>query len=55
MRVTIVADWRSSSVVVSAKLLRTQLNGTSLRRKGVMSDLEPVYFPGQRRKKYENR
>ena len=54
VRVTNGMDWRSSSVTVSVKMLRPQLNTMSSRQKVVMSDLNPVYSPGQRRNNYAN-
>ena len=38
---------------VSTKTLRPQLKEMSSRQKGVMSDLDPVYSHGWRRKKYK--
>ena len=52
VRVTDVAAWRLASVEVAAKTLHTQLNETSLICKGLISDFDPVYSPGRKRKKY---
>ena len=47
-----VAPWSSSSMDVSAKTLRPQMNAMSSRRKDMISDLDPGYSPRQRRKKF---
>ena len=50
--VTKVAAWRSAPVAVAANKLQPQLKVMSSRRKGVLSDLDPVYSPGRRRNNY---
>ena len=52
VRVTNIAAWRSASVAVSENTLWPNLNETSSRWKGLMSELEPAYYSGMRRKKY---
>ena len=52
MRVTNVAAWRLASVAVAEKTLCPHMNAKSSRRKGVMTELYPVYSPGCRIKKY---
>ena len=49
--VTKFVAWRSPSVAVVAKTLRLQLKAVSLRRNGVLYDLDAVYSPGHSRKK----
>ena len=49
--VTKLAAWRSPSVAVVAKTLWLQLKAVSLRRNGVLYDLDAVYSPGHSRKK----
>ena len=39
-------------MAVAAKMLWPHLNKTYLRQKGVMLNLDPVYYPGRRRNKY---
>ena len=45
-------DCRLVSSAVAANTLGTHINVASLRQKGVLYDLDPVYSPGRRRKKY---
>ena len=52
LSVTNVFSWRSTSVAVAAKTLRPHLKSMSSRREGVLSNLDPVNSPGQRRKNY---
>ena len=54
VRVTNVTDWRLASVEVSERVICTQLNTMSSSQKGVLSYLNPVYSPGQRRNNYAN-
>ena len=49
-RVKNVVAWRLASVEVSVKTLSKQLNETSPRKKGVLKEFDPVYYPGRRRK-----
>ena len=48
---TKLAAWRSLAVAVVAKTLWLQLKAVYLRRNRMLSDLYPVYYPVQRRKK----
>ena len=50
--VTNVSDWRSASIYVAAKMLWSHLKAMYSEQKGALSDLDPVYSPGQRKKKY---
>ena len=43
--------WRLLSMAVAAKMMRSQLKAVSSSQNGVISDLEPLYSPGHRRKK----
>ena len=52
VRVTNVSDWRSASMEVAVKTLGPNMNAMFSRRKGLMSDLELVYYPGWKRNKY---
>ena len=45
-------SWRSAYDVVDANNCHTHINETSSSRKGVISDVYPVYYHGQRRKNY---
>ena len=45
------AAFRLPSVAVVAKTLRLKLKAVSLRRKGVLYDLDPMYLLGRSRKK----
>ena len=43
--------WRSPSVAMVKKILRTHMKAVSLRLKGVLSDLDSIYLPGRSREK----
>ena len=46
------AAWGLASVEMEAKTQRAHMKVTSLRRNGVLLDLDPLYSPGKRRNKY---
>ena len=52
MSVMKVPVWRSSSMDLATKTLWTHLKAMSSRRKGVIYDLDTLYSPVKRRKKY---
>ena len=50
---TNVESWRLAYAAVAENMQRVQLKSTSSSQNGVLLELDPVYSPGQRSKKYE--